>query len=856
MLFNLFKKDLAQSFYKKNLKIIEAINRLEPEFEKLSDFTLREKSLELQKQVKSKEDLDEILVPAFALAREAAKRTLKQRHYDVQLLGGLALHQGKIAEMKTGEGKTLAATLPAYLNALLKKGVHIVTVNDYLAKRDTVWMGQIYYALGLSVGCIVHEQAYIYDPDYKASETEGNQKQLDQKRDATGGFKVFYEFLRPVSRKEAYDADITYGTNHEFGFDYLRDNLVLDLNQKVQRGHYYAIIDEVDSILIDEARTPLIITIPDYEASDFYKLFARIVPQLIPGEDYQVDEKLKSALILDSGVAKVEKILKVENLYSPENFRYVHYLEESLKAYALFKRDKDYIVKDGEVIIVDEFTGRLLFGRRYSGGLHQAIEAKEGVEVKQENRILASITFQNYFRMYEKLAGMTGTALTSAEEFDKVYGLIVQPIPTNKPMIRVDLPDLVFKTQEEKWNAIVAEIKKRHQIGQPLLIGTVSIENNEKLSAMLSREGIPHNVLNAKNHEREGEIIAQAGKLGAVTVATNMAGRGVDIILGGNPSDPIEAQKIKELGGLHVIGTERHEARRIDNQLRGRAGRQGDPGSSQFFVSLEDDLMRIFGGERIKSLMNTLNYPYGIPIQAGIVNRAIESAQTRIEGLNFDARKYTLEFDDVLNKQRKTFYEYRDKILKLVQDKKLLDEVEKIIEKNIQTFLGIPIENLETFLKKLQIIEDQQDLKEIPQNNLYNFLLEKTQNKFWKLKEQIEGDLLNEILKSVILSVLDNLWTQHLENLEYLRDVVRLRAYGQHDPLVEYKMNAHRLFKDFFVQFEGMLFEIIFQLKKPQLAINQNPLPANVSAEKFKNVGRNDPCPCGSGKKFKKCHGA
>lgn len=856
MLFNFLKKDLAQSFYKKNQKIIEAINKLEPEFEKLSDFSLREKSLELQKQVKSKEDLDEILVPAFALVREAAKRTLKQRHYDVQFLGGLALHQGKIAEMKTGEGKTLAATLPAYLNALLKKGVHIVTVNDYLAKRDTVWMGQIYYALGLSVSCIIHEQAFIYDPDYKQKDDEKNEKQLDEKRDTTGGFRIFYEFLRPVSRKEAYNADITYGTNHEFGFDYLRDNLVLDFNQKVQRGHYYAIIDEVDSILIDEARTPLIITIPDYESSDFYKLFARIVPQLISGEDYQVDEKLKSVLILDRGVAKVEKILKIENLYAPENFRYIHYLEESLKAHALFRRDKDYIVKDGEVVIVDEFTGRLLFGRRYSGGLHQAIEAKEGVEVKQENRILASITFQNYFRMYEKLAGMTGTALTSAEEFDKVYRLIVQPIPTNKPMIRVDLPDLVFKTQDEKWKAIVEEIKRRHQIGQPLLIGTVSIENNEKLSAILSKEGIPHNVLNAKNHEREGEIIAQAGKLGAVTVATNMAGRGVDIILGGNPPDLTEAQKVKELGGLHVIGTERHEARRIDNQLRGRAGRQGDPGSSQFFVSLEDDLMRIFGGERIKSLMNTLNYPYGMPIQAGIVNRAIESAQSRIEGLNFDARKYTLEFDDVLNKQRKTFYEYRDKILKLAQEKKILEEVEKIIEKNIQSFLVTPIENLDVFFKKLQILDDQQNLREIPQNDLYNFLLEKTKVKFWKLKEQIEGNLLNEIIKSVMLNILDNLWTQHLENLEYLRDVVRLRAYGQHDPLVEYKMNAHRLFKDFFAQFEGMLFEIIFQLKKPQLVVNKIVPPANISSEKFKNVGRNDPCPCGSGKKFKKCHGA
>jgi len=854
MLFNFFKTNPAEGFYKKNQKTIEAINKLESEFEKLSDFTLREKSLDLKEKVQSEKDLDEILIPAFALVREAAKRTLKQRHYDMQLLGGLALHQGKIAEMKTGEGKTLAATLPAYLNALLGKGVHIVTVNDYLAKRDAVWMGQIYYALGLSVGCIVHEQAFLYDPDYKIDEEE---KEVDSKRDELGAFKVFYEFLRPVSRKEAYNADITYGTNNEFGFDYLRDNLVYDLSQKVQRGHYYAIIDEVDSILIDEARTPLIITIPDTEASDAYKLFAKIVPQLVKDVDYQVDEKLHSVLILDSGVAKVEKILNIDNLYAPENFRYVHYLEESLKAHALFKRDKDYIVKNGEIVIVDEFTGRLLFGRRYSGGLHQAIEAKEGVEVKQENRILASITFQNYFRMYQKLAGMTGTALTSAEEFDKVYYLIVQPIPTNKPMIRKDLPDLVFKTEEEKWGAIIEEIKKRHQIGQPLLIGTVSIEKNEKLSAMLSREGIPHNILNAKNHEKEGEIIAQAGKLGAVTVATNMAGRGVDIILGGNPPDSQEAKKLKQLGGLHVIGTERHEARRIDNQLRGRAGRQGDPGSSQFFVSLEDDLMRIFGGERIKMLMNTLNYPYGMPIQSKIINKAIESAQSKIEGLNFDARKYTLEFDDVLNKQRIAFYSYRDKILTLFKNSELLNEIEKIIENNLKSLIEMPIENIEQVLKELKIIDETINLTKIPQEDLYNFILQNTETIFEKKKEEIGLEMISAIFKTIMLNVLDNFWTQHLENLEYLREVVRLRAYGQHDPLVEYKVNAHQLFKDFFKRFESAIFEVIFQLKKPQMVVSEQkpPMPSNIDPNKFKNVGRNDPCPCGSGKKFKKCHG-
>jgi len=870
MRLNFFHSDLSQKFYKQNKKFIDKVNAFESELVTLSDFSLREKSLSLREKVKSPADLENVLIEGFALVREAAKRALKQRHYDVQLLGGLALHQGKIAEMKTGEGKTLAATLPVYLNALTKKGVHVVTVNDYLAKRDTVWMGQVYYLLGLSIGCIAHDEAFLYDPDYKnvnnsaniLINNQNNNKEkgdeTDEKRDATGSFKVFYEYLRPVSRKTAYDADITYGTNNEFGFDYLRDNLVYDLNQKVQRGHYYAIVDEVDSILIDEARTPLIITIPDMEASESYKLFAKIVPRLEKNIDYQVDEKLKSVLILDSGIEKVEKMLGVKNLYSPENFRYVHYLEESLKAYALFKRDKDYIVKDGEVIIVDEFTGRLLFGRRYSGGLHQAIEAKEGVEIKQENRILASITFQNYFRMYEKLAGMTGTALTAAEEFDKVYGLEVVPIPTNKPMIRKDLPDLVYKTSTEKWEAIVEEIKKRHNIGQPLLIGTVSIENNEKLSAMLSREGIPHNVLNAKNHEKEGEIIAQAGKLKAVTVATNMAGRGVDIILGGNPPIAEEVAKVKEMGGLHVIGTERHEARRIDDQLRGRAGRQGDPGSSQFFVSLEDDLMRIFGGERIKSLMGVLNYPYGMPIQSKIVNRAIESAQTKIEGLNFDARKYTLEFDDVLNKQRRVFYDYRNKILDLAQSHHLLSEVESIIEKNIARLINVPIENLEAFLKEFKIIEENVKLNEIAESSLYNFLLEKSKTAFERIKAEIGIELLENISKSMMLNVLDNLWTAHLENLEYLREAVRLRAYGQHDPLVEYKTNAFRLFKDFFDRFEEMFFEIIFQIKKQQVSPVAKPapsLPSDISPEKFKNVGRNDPCPCGSGKKFKKCHG-
>lgn len=849
MLFSIFNRDPAQYFFKKNFKIIKAINNLEKQLEGYSDFALREQSLKLREQVRDEQDLDEILIPAFALVREAAKRTLRQRHYDVQLLGGLVLHQGKIAEMKTGEGKTLAATLPAYLNALLGRGVHIVTVNDYLARRDTVWMGQIYHLLGLSVGCLVHETAYLYDPDFKEKD-----EKIDEKRDRLGSFKVFYEYLRPVSRKEAYQADITYGTNHEFGFDYLRDNLVDDLDKKVQRGHYYAIVDEVDSILIDEARTPLIITVPQLESSEFYQLFAKIVPQLKEGVDYLVEEKLRSVTLTEEGIAKVEKILGIENLYGFEGFRYLHYLEESLKAFVLFKKDRDYIVKDGQVIIVDAFTGRLLFGRRYSGGLHQAIEAKEGVAVQPENRILATITFQNYFRLYKKLAGMTGTAMTSSEEFDKVYGLEVIPIPTNKPMIRKDLPDLVFATLEEKWGAVVEEVKKRYQKGQPVLIGTVSIENNEKLSTLLTREGIPHQVLNAKNHEKEGEIIAQAGKLKAVTVATNMAGRGVDIILGGNPPDPQEAEEVRKLGGLHVIGTERHEARRIDNQLRGRAGRQGDPGSSQFFLSLEDDLLRIFGGERLQNLMKTLNYPKGMPIQSKLVAKLIESAQAKVEGINFDIRKYTLEFDDVLNKHRSLFYYRRNQILQLAKDNKLINFGWEIIEKVFnELFTNISLEELLKYLTNFGIIIDFQEIGNLSEQQIYNYLIEKLKISYEKIKIEVGEEFFLNSLKKTILDILDILWIEHLENMEYLRDSVSLRTYGHRDPLVEYKASGHQLFKDFFSQFERFFFEAVFRLKKPVLSLTSQKLSSIAHSKK---IGRNDPCPCGSGKKYKKCHGS
>ena len=860
----IFGGDASQYFLKQNKEIIEEINKNEAEVKELSDIKLRETSLALKEQIKSKEDLDGILPIAFALCREAGRRTLKQRHYDMQLLGGLALHQGKIAEMRTGEGKTLAATAPDYLNALLGKGVHIVTVHDYLAKRDAVWMGQIYYALGLNVSCILHETAYAYDPNFKKSSSSENTEDQDEQRDIIGGFKVVDNYLRPITRKEAYQADITYGTNHEFGFDYLRDNLTYNSQDKVQRSHYFCVVDEVDSILIDEARTPLIITVPEAESSEYYKLFAKIVVNFKKDEDYDLDEKLRSVTLTEAGIHKVETILQIENIYSPEGFRYLHYLEESLKANVLFQRDKDYVVKDGEVLIVDEFTGRMLIGRRYSNGLHQAIEAKEGVTVKQENRILASITFQNYFRLYEKLSGMTGTALTSSEEFDKVYKLEVASIPTNKPMIRKDLPDLIYKTEEQKWKAIVKEIKERNANGQPILVGTVSIQNNEKLAAMLNREGLNYEILNAKNHEREGAIIAQAGKLGAITVATNMAGRGVDIILGGNPPLSDEANKVREVGGLHVLGTERHDARRIDNQLRGRAGRQGDQGSSQFFLSLEDNLMRIFGGGKLKSLMEKLNFPENMPIESKFVSRSIESAQSRVEGFHFDARKHTLEYDDVLNKHRTVFYRKRDEVLELAGQNKLKDYAWEIVEKNLGNVINLDNDKIKKGFIEMGVLEENFDLEKINEDDRYNVLLEKIQNTFQKIESEMGKELFDLSLKMLILRIYDALWTEHLENMENLRESVGIRAYGQHDPLVEYKSSGHQLFKDFFNRFESIFFEGVFKMKKPVLDMastpnrsieNKKSTPPSVALAKEGKVGRNDPCPCGSGKKYKKCCG-
>jgi len=807
--------DPNEKFLKKLQPIVDEINKLEDKFERFSNEELKNITGEFKARLEKGEPLDEILPEAFAVVREAAKRTLNQRHFDVQLIGGIVLHQGKIAEMKTGEGKTLAATLPLYLNALTGKGAHLVTVNDYLARRDTVWMGQIYDALGLSVGCVNHEASYLYDPNIRIPDVQD----VDKERDLLGGFKIVHDYLRPCNRKEAYQADITYGTNNEFGFDYLRDNMVYPVKSlqskfnrvndlQVQRGHYFAIVDEVDSILIDEARTPLIISAPDEESPKMYEQFARIVPQLKEDIDYKVDMKDRAVTLTNEGIDKIEKILGLENIYDAAGVRYVHYLEQSLRAYVLFRRDKDYVVKDGEVIIVDEFTGRLMPGRRWSDGLHQAVEAKERVRVREESKTLATITFQNYFRMYEKLAGMTGTALTNAEEFDSVYKLDVIVIPTNKPMIRQNLPDRIYKNEAGKFKAIVKEIKERHEKGQPMLVGTISIEKNELLGALLRKEGIHCEILNAKQHEREGAIIAQAGRLGAVTVATNMAGRGVDIILGGNPPSPEEARRVIELGGLHVLGTERHEARRIDNQLRGRSGRQGDPGSNHFFVSLEDELMRRFGSDRIKKMMETLGVPEDQPIENRFISNAIEKAQARIEGFNFDIRKYVLEYDDVMNKHRDIIYKMRKEIL-AASDMEVKEKIEELL--------------------------NEEELKR------------------YKEKEKQLGEKeLRGFERFVMLNVIDAFWMAHLDNMSHLRESVGLRAYGQRDPLVEYKNEGHRLFKKLLEDINFAIGETLIRAefkKAPSFAKATEGKPAG------KKIGRNDPCPCGSGKKYKKCCG-
>lgn len=864
----------ANARYIKSLQsVVDRINELEKDYEKLSDSQLKEKTAEFKKRLARRQTLDDLLPEAFATVREASKRTLGQRHFDVQLMGGITLHRGNISEMKTGEGKTLVATLAAYLNALTGAGVHVVTVNDYLSRRDAVWMGQIYNALGLTTGCINHEASYLYD----SSHTDNKE---DKERDIEGSFRIAHEFLRPVSRREAYLADITYGTNNEYGFDYLRDNMAYSENDMAQaKRHNFAIVDEVDSILIDEARTPLIISAPDEDSGKLYETFSKIVPRLRENEDYNVDEKLKAVSITESGIEKVEKALGLTNIYDEGGTRYVHHMEQALKAQILFKRDRDYVVKNGEVIIVDEFTGRLMPGRRWSEGLHQAVEAKEGVKIEKESKTLATITFQNYFRLYKKLAGMTGTAQSSAEEFHKVYKLDVIVVPTNKPMVRKDLSDRIYKTENGKFRAIVGEIKEAYEKGQPVLVGTVSIEKNELLAAMLKREGIPHNILNAKNHEKEAEIIAQAGRPAGVTVATNMAGRGVDIILGGNPPETESQSQAKEFGGLHVIGTERHEARRIDDQLRGRAGRQGDPGSSRFFVSVEDELVRVFGGDKLKNLMDRLGVGEDDVIENRFVSSAIAQAQSRIEGHNFDIRKYVLEYDDVMNKHREAVYRLRKEILSSLDNKEIVLGYLRTQIRNLVGFhtqgqdykwdVGEITESVKTMLPvegdiHVQIMEIA---KSGNKDELARFVIKKAEELYEAREKEIGAENMRRLEKLVLLRTIDELWTDHIEAMEYLRDSVRLRAYGQRDPLVEYKIEGQNMYNQLMAsigaQVANLIFKVSFieqpkvvklQEKRPSIIgdlhkhqeVTSEPVHRYMAQSNQLKIGRNDPCPCGA----------
>jgi len=894
--------------------IVDQINALEPEIAKLSDEALKNKTQEFKDRLakgsssaEAGETLDDLLPEAFAVVREAGKRVLGQRHFDVQLIGGIVLHRGQIAEMKTGEGKTLTSTLPIYLNALAGGGVHVVTVNDYLARRDCAWMGQVYNFLGMSVGCIQNQRiSYIYDSTVKADEA-------DNAAETIKIFKVDIDNLRLVAnRREAYDCDIIYGTNNEFGFDYLRDNMVNSLGEMTQRNLVYAIVDEVDSILIDEARTPLIISAPDAESTDKYYKFAAIAKNLQENIDYNIDEKMHAVSFTEEGQEHAAKYLGFDP-WVKMDYESTFQLEASLKANALFKPDRDYVVKDGEVIIVDEFTGRLMYGRRYSEGLHQALEAKENLAIQKESKTLATITFQNLFRMYEKLAGMTGTASTEAEEFHKIYKLEVVEIPTNRDMIRKDSNDLIYKNEHAKFQAVVEEVKKRQELGQPVLIGTLSIEKNEYLGSLLEKNGIKYNMLNAKQHEKEAEFIAQAGRSRAVTLATNMAGRGVDIILGGNPPDSEEAQKVKELGGLHVIGTERHEARRIDNQLRGRAGRQGDPGSSQFFVSLEDDLMRIFGSDRIKNLMTTLKIPEDMPIENGFISKSLEQAQRKVEGNNFDIRKHLVEYDDVINKHRQVIYGKRKEVLEIFDNFK----TDVVLRQRIMEMVEAEIEQVVIFhcsgdnehqwdIKEVYEVattifpveeQDRIDLQEIrktagnraadahARTKIIDYLMVLANKAYDRLEQRINSpEMMKMIEKSVLLHALDYFWIFHLEAINHLRTGIGLRGYAQLDPLVEYKREAYRLFNELLNNIQKQIVYSIFKVGMVQdIApglIEQAKEFSGAAKEMDKGsvygeegkrtqqvvkkrgefqgqqVGRNDPCPCGSGKKYKKCCGA
>lgn len=864
--------------------LVQRINELEPEIEVLTDDQLKAKTGQFKERIEKEEPLDALLPEAFAVVREAARRTLGERHYDVQLIGGIVLHEGKIAEMATGEGKTLVATLPAYLNGLMGRGVHIVTVNDYLAKRDSEWMGSIYRLLGLSVGVIVHG-------------------------------------LNDLERKRAYGCDITYGTNNEFGFDYLRDNMKFDLQDYVQRNLHYAIVDEVDSILIDEARTPLIISGPTEESTDKYYKINRIIPSLKQGRDYQVEEKTHTAFLTEEGVAQVERLLHIENLYDPRHIETLHHVNQALKAHTLFKKDVDYVVKEGQVVIVDEFTGRLMPGRRWSDGLHQAVEAKENVRIENENQTLATITFQNYFRMYKKLAGMTGTADTEAAEFRKIYNLDVVVIPTHMPLIRINHSDVIYKTEEEKFRAVVREIEELHQKGRPVLVGTISIEKSEKLSFLLRKRGIPHNVLNAKHHEREAEIIAQAGRLGAVTISTNMAGRGTDILLGGNPKflartmveereDPEqmkrayeeaykkalsivqkEKERVVQLGGLHVLGTERHEARRIDNQLRGRSGRQGDPGSSRFYLSLEDDLMRIFGSERISNIMDRLGIEEDQPIEHRLVTRAIENAQKKVEAQNFEIRKHLLEYDMVMNQQREVIYTQRREVL-AGEDlrESVMEMVEEQAERIVDLFIDEKAHPEDWDLKGLQDALYQQfsfrwspppiEADGIDREHLKEMIIDKAKEVYQKKEEEFGPATLRYLEKVIMLQSVDHHWKDHLLAIDQLKEGIGLRGYGQKDPKIEYQREAYQMFLEMLDRIKRDTVEKLFAIqiakdqqvremraeRKQTFVMSRGPIASSVQRggeteegkgvtvrREGKKVGRNDPCPCGSGKKYKKC---
>ncbi len=946
--------DPNKKYIEKLAPMIVEIRKLGSRFEKMNEVELKKLADKWKQQVAQGKSLEELMPEVFAAVRETAKRRMGSGHFDVQMIGARVLHEGKIAEMKTGEGKTSYAVSPAAtLNALEGKGVHIITVNDYLSKRDAAWIGSVYTALGLSVGAIVHERAYCYDD--KFSNVEFDDERMKK--------------LKPCSRKEAYECDITYGTNNEFGFDYLRDNMAQNIEDKVQRGWHYAIIDEVDSILIDEARTPLIISAPADEATERYRKFASLIPRLKEGEDYNVDEKMRAATLTEEGIKKMEQWLGVENIYTEKGASEVHHIEQALKAYALFHRDKDYVVKDGEIIIIDEFTGRLMHGRRYSEGLHQAIEAKEGVRVKQESVTMATITFQNYFRMYEKLAGMTGTAATEAEEFSKIYNLDVIIIPTNKPVIRLDQPDLIYKSEQAKFKAVIEDIKRRQAKGQPVLVGTISIEKNEFFSHLLDREGVKHNILNAKNHMKEAAIIAEAGQKGKVTLATNMAGRGVDIKLGGEGATQEEYEEIKSLGGLYVIGTERHESRRIDNQLRGRAGRQGDPGETRFYVSVDDDLMRIFGSDRIKRVMETLRMPDDMPIEHKMISKSLESAQKKVEGHNFDMRKHLLEYDDVINKHREVIYKKRDRILEIYQHLQSGKPLSKVvtqeqnkqlgIDYNYNSFKEIIMEMVENEIEQVVIFhtqaedESEWDLDEIyevvdtifslplevrlkmddiqktelaggrsskkvnlaTRDKIINYLIDLAYRAYEDLEKKVNslsGDKqqvkkikpMQEIEKMILLRAFDMLWVEHIDAMDHLRTGIGLRGYAQKDPLVEYKREAYRMF----IQLNNNIAkQVVYSIFKVALAMSDNPAPAidlnldnsklelkgadkdspqsstllghnyqvdnqsvnittrtkavNIDNSDIKpaplkhsfKVGRNDPCPCGSGKKYKKC---